>query len=169
MKFHLTNIKWLFVLSLMLAVALTAACSSAASPSPAGSTTPGVTTPVSTTSVPATSSSPVSATTSPASSSQAVVIDLVASNMAFDKNTLTVPAGVSVTINFNNKDSGIPHNFAVYQNLAGGQTKPVFVGDVITGPKTITYKFTAPSSPGSYFFECDIHPQVMTGTFSVTP
>ena len=44
----------------------------------------------------------------------------------------------------------------------------IFVGDYITGLKTITYTFTVPSKPGNYFFRCDIHPELMTGTFVVT-
>ncbi len=81
-------------------------------------------------------------------------------------STITVPAGASVTVNFDNQDSGIPHNFAAYTNSSA--TTPIFVGQVITGPATITYKFTAPSQPGNYFFRCDVHPTIMTGTFVVT-
>ena len=38
--------------------------------------------------------------------------------------------------------------------------------DVITGPATTTYKVT-PQKPGTYFFQCDIHPTFMFGTFVV--
>jgi plastocyanin len=27
--------------------------------------------------------------------------------------------------------------------------------------------FNAPSTPGSYYFRCDVHPDTMDGTFSV--
>lgn len=37
----------------------------------------------------------------------------------------------------------------------------------MTGPATTTYTFTAPSTPGTYFFRCDVHPTVMTGQFIV--
>jgi plastocyanin len=80
-------------------------------------------------------------------------------------NTITVPAGKSITVNFDNQDSGIPHNFAVYTNSSA--TSPIFVGDNITGPARITYTFTAPSTPGTYFFRCDVHPTQMTGAFIV--
>ncbi len=121
-------------------------------------------------STPSSTPSPTStAIPSPTSNGQTVTINLTAQNITFDKNTITVPAGASVIVNFNNKDSGIPHNFSVYQNLSGGQTKPVFVGNVITGPATTTYSFTAPAAGNTYFFDCDIHPQIMTGAFIVTP
>lgn len=100
---------------------------------------------------------------------QSITINLTAQNIKFDMSTIAVPAGASVTVNFNNKDSGTPHNFAVYQNLTGGSTKPIFVGQTITGPATTTYHFTAPTASGSYFFECDVHPQTMNGPFIVTP
>jgi cytochrome c oxidase subunit 2 len=91
-----------------------------------------------------------------------VMIDLVAKNIAFDKKTITVPGGVTVMIDFHNEDKGIPHNFSVYANSEA--EKSIFVGRIITGPSRITYTFTAPKTPGDYFFRCDVHPQIMTGT-----
>ena len=94
----------------------------------------------------------------------AVVIDLVAQNVAFDKSTLTVKAGAQVTININNKDS-MPHNVGIYIDQSAAQV--IFKGEVFTGPTTRTYSFTAPSAPGTYFFRCDVHPAKMTGQFIV--
>jgi len=109
------------------------------------------------------STTPPVGTTTPA----AVTIDLVAQNIAFNMTTITVPAGATVKVNFNNKDAGVAHNFAVYQNQSGGGTKAIFVGQTITGPATTTYTFTAPAAGGSYFFECDVHPSQMNGPFIV--
>jgi plastocyanin len=108
-------------------------------------------------------------TTTPASSGQPVTISLIAKGMAFDKQTLSVPAGANVTINFDNQDAGIPHNVSFYQTMPNGNTTPVFIGDVIKGPSTITYHFTAPAAQGNYYFVCDIHPQIMKGPFIITP
>jgi plastocyanin len=94
-----------------------------------------------------------------------VMIDLAAATMAFDKKTITVPAGVMVMINFDNRDKGVPHNFAVYKTSAAKEQ--IFSGQVITGPQRITYTFMAPGTPGNYFFRCDVHPETMTGTFVV--
>ena len=108
--------------------------------------------------------SPGGGKTSPPPNSH-VMIDLTARNTAFDKSTITVPAGVTVMIDFDNRDKGVPHNFAVYETPAAKKT--IFSGKIITGPKRITYTFTAPDDPGDYFFRCDVHPKAMTGTFAV--
>lgn len=96
---------------------------------------------------------------------QSVTIGLTAQGMAFNTSTITVPVGAMVTMNFNNMDSGVPHNFAAYTDSSA--SKSIFVGQIINGPKTITYTFTAPSAPGTYFFRCDVHPTTMTGQFIV--
>jgi predicted lipoprotein with Yx(FWY)xxD motif/plastocyanin len=123
-------------------------------------------TPVTTTTVPPTTASPSPTVSTPAG--PAVTLNITAVNIAFDKSTLTVKAGSSVTLIFENQDTGIPHNVSIYQNLAGGQVKSIFVGEIIKGPNTITYTFTAPAAGATYFFQCDVHPN-MTGTFVVTP
>lgn len=92
-------------------------------------------------------------------------IDLIAVAGAFDRDTLTVPAGATVTVNFTNPDSGDAHNFAVYTD--GTASEAIFQGDAITGPAWTTCTFTAPDRAGNYFFRCDIHPTAMTGTLVV--
>jgi plastocyanin len=119
-------------------------------------------------------SSPVTQTGTPtqppATGANGTTINLVAQNLAFNLKTISVPAGVQVTVNLNNMDSGIQHNFSVYQQVSGGQAKAVFVGDPVLGPGIKTYQFTAPKdSTATYYFYCDFHPQSMTGTFVVIP
>lgn len=94
----------------------------------------------------------------------AVTVNISADNMAFDTSTITVPAGANVTMVFDNQDDGIPHNVAVYDSSA--RTEQIFVGEIITGPAEITYTFPAPSEPGTYYFQCDVHPS-MNGDFIV--
>jgi len=103
------------------------------------------------------------ATTAPGGGT--ATVDLTAQNIAFDKSTITVPAGAEVTVNFDNQDSGIPHNFAVYTDSSASQS--IFKGDTITGPATTTYTFTAPDEAGTYYFRCDVHPEQMNGDFVV--
>jgi len=91
-------------------------------------------------------------------------VNISADNLAFDTDTITVPAGAEVTMVFDNQDGGIPHNVAVYDSPL--RAEQIFVGDVITGPAEITYTFMAPEEPGTYYFQCDIHPS-MNGDFIV--
>ena len=93
-----------------------------------------------------------------------ITINLNANNSLFDKGSITVPAGATVAIIFENKES-IMHNFALYDSSALNTS--YFIGELI-GKKTVTYVFTAPSQPGTYFFRCDVHPITMTGDFIVT-
>ena len=93
-----------------------------------------------------------------------VTINLTASGTVFDKSSITVSAGDTVAIVFDNKDS-ILHNFALYETSAAANS--IFVGELIS-KKIITYTFTAPKTPGTYFFRCDVHPSLMTGEFIVT-
>jgi len=94
---------------------------------------------------------------------QPVVINLIAKSFAFNMKTITVPAGAGVTINFDNQDT-VPHNFALYTDSSASQS--IYVGKVINMATTV-YTFTAPTTPGTYFFRCDIHPTAMTGSFIV--
>ena len=105
------------------------------------------------------------ASPSPAPTGVPVSVNLTAKNIAFDVKTITVAAGAAVTVNFDNQDASVEHNFAVYMDSAA--TMPIFVGKIITGPAQIAYSFTAPGQPGTYFFRCDVHPTMMRGTFVV--
>ena len=95
-----------------------------------------------------------------------VTIGLMAKNISFNVSSITVPAGSNVVINFDNQDDGISHNFAVYTNSSA--TSTIFRGPIIVGPNMTTYTFTAPSTPGTYFFRCDVHPTQMYGQFIVS-
>lgn len=94
-----------------------------------------------------------------------VTINLSAKNIAFNLSNITVPAGAGVTVNFDNQDQNIPHNFAVYDTPAAANM--IFKGDIIVGPRKIVYTFIAPTKPGTHFFRCDVHPTIMTGKFIV--
>jgi plastocyanin len=127
-------------------------------------TTTGLTTPptITTTGTPTTTAT----TTVPTTTTQKpVTIDLTAKGFAFNTSLISVPAGAAVTIRFNNQDAGVTHNFALYDGPA--QTTNLFRGELITGVKSVEYRFTAPIKPGDYYFRCDPH-AVMNGVFRVT-
>jgi plastocyanin len=46
-------------------------------------------------------------------------------------------------------------------------TTVINIGGMTTGVSTVTYTFDAPTTPGTYFFRCDVHPTTMTGSFIV--
>jgi plastocyanin len=94
-----------------------------------------------------------------------VTIEIVGRNLLFDKRVITASAGNLVTIIFDNRDPGVLHNVAFYTNARA--TTPIFIGELFPGPRVVEESFTAPSSPGNYFFRCDVHPDTMTGTFAV--
>ncbi len=125
------------------------------------------------TGTPATTTAPTTATTTTAATTtttaaggSATTVALTAQGLAFDKSSITVPAGATVTVNFNNMDAGIGHNFALYTDSSASTM--LFRGAIMTGPTTTTYTFTAPSTPGTYFYRCDVHPTTMNGQFIVT-
>ena len=82
-----------------------------------------------------------------------------AANLAFDKTSVRVPAGATVTATLQNDDAGIDHNLAFsLPGLAHGET--------CKGSCVRTQTFKA-SAAGSYYFLCTLHD--MAGTFIVEP
>lgn len=86
-----------------------------------------------------------------------------ASGLAFDTDTLTFPANTPTTLTFQNEDAGTPHNVAIYTDESASNS--LFVGEIVTGVITTEYQIPALKS-GSYYFHCDVHPN-MHGTVTV--
>lgn len=82
----------------------------------------------------------------------------------FDTDCIAAPAGEEFTIDFDNQDTGVPHNVATYADESAAQE--FFVGEIITAPDQIVYEPDPVDEPGNYYFQCDVHPN-MNGTFSV--
>jgi len=99
---------------------------------------------------------------SPGGEGPAVVIALFAKDIAFDQASLTVPAGEPFGIDFDNRDAEIQHNVQIFDNpeFTGS---PLFEGDLVTGPDRATYEVD-PLDPGTYYFNCVVHPAQMQGT-----
>jgi plastocyanin len=87
-------------------------------------------------------------------------VQISAQGIAFQQQTVTAPANAPFTIQFNNQDSGVPHDIQIKDS--SGTEK--FKGDVVTGPKQVDYQVPALAA-GSYTFVCTIHPN-MTGTLT---
>jgi plastocyanin len=82
--------------------------------------------------------------------------------LGFAQTTMTVPAAVELTIDFQNPDPGVQHNWALYDPATGDE---LFKGPIITGPGNATFQVQALQA-GTYKYVCDIHPQTMTGTLT---
>lgn len=97
-------------------------------------------------------------------------VEISALGIAFSTDAISVAAGGQVRIRFDNQDEApVEHNVAVY--VSASDFTPVAegsVGLIFPGPAVDDTVFDVPAA-GSYFFRCDIHPTIMTGTFSVTP
>lgn len=95
---------------------------------------------------------------------------IVASGIAFDKDELTVPAEKEVTITFDNQDTGVPHDFTLWESpdaaSAGGDAGKLGSTGTVNGGTEKDLKVTTPA-PGSYYFNCTIHPPSMNGTLVV--
>lgn len=85
--------------------------------------------------------------------------ELIAQDIAFNTDALTIEAGKEATVALTNDDSA-QHNFSVYTNEAA--TKSLFEGEIVEPGGSIEYTFTI-DKPGKYFFRCDLHPTAMTG------
>lgn len=84
---------------------------------------------------------------------------------------LTLRAGQPTVIHFLNEDRGARHNLSIYTDASAREA--IFQGPVIEGPASgddeptrTVYRFTAPSSPGTYYFRSDVDP-TMNGTVNV--
>lgn len=89
---------------------------------------------------------------------------ITANDLAFDASTIQAPAGEEFTITFTNAESQ-PHNVAVYSEADGGGDE-IVIGDIITGPDVTTQVVVPALEPGTYYFRCDVHPE-MEGTIVV--
>ena len=70
-------------------------------------------------------------------------------------------------VDFDDQDP-LQHNLAIYSAdpIMDKNAKTLFKGDVVNGPKMMTYSVPALTA-GTYHFHCDIHPTQMYGTFVV--
>ncbi len=91
-------------------------------------------------------------------------IQMVPGN-AFDKGELTIAADADVTITADNTDGF--HSFAVYNSRdeAEGGSEPIDETGTCNAPcvDSVSVNLAA----GEYFFRCEVHPTIMTGTLIV--
>jgi len=91
-------------------------------------------------------------------------LSIVAKNISWNTNCLAIPAGPPATIAVTNNDSGIDHNFAIYDSFS--QNRKFFQTGRFAGVATRTDPLP-PLPPGRYYFQCDVHGPSMSGVFIV--
>ncbi|HEY7590805.1 MAG TPA: cupredoxin domain-containing protein [Candidatus Limnocylindrales bacterium] len=102
-----------------------------------------------------------SATPAPSLPADATVLDLVASNISFDKSALEIPADKAFGIHFRIDDPGQTHDVDIRQS--DGTTVLQNQPTIKDGEET-TYVYT-PLPAGEYQFFCSVHP-FMNGTLT---
>jgi hypothetical protein len=92
-----------------------------------------------------------------------VVLDILAKNTTFVPTCLVAPAGEPFTVNYDNQDAAIPHNFEIYTALGGDKIAGT---ELAAGPIADPLDVDA-LDPGNYYFQCVAHPTQMFGTLAV--
>ena len=83
--------------------------------------------------------------------------------LKFDTGELTIAADTAVTITADNTDD--IHNFAVYTSDPGEGGELIAQTEIHKAP--FVDEVTVNLAAGEYFFRCDVHPGIMTGTLIV--
>lgn len=90
-------------------------------------------------------------------------LKVIGKDITFDKTELEANSG-AITIEFDNQDDAIPHNFHVFKGT-GPSGESVDLTEVTAGP--VVQTLTVQLDPGTYFYHCDVHPNQMKGTLVV--
>jgi hypothetical protein len=89
-------------------------------------------------------------------------IDIVVRYFDFNVRCLVAPARKRLMVTFRNEDLGISHNFSIHSP----ESTAVFTGDVAYPRERFSFA-VRPLEAGQYVFQCDIHPDDMSGLLLV--
>jgi plastocyanin len=89
-------------------------------------------------------------------------IAISAEELAFSSGQIRMKAGVETTITMTNNDSGVAHNLHIIAGSVNEAIDPPFTD--ADGPMELTVTIDA---AGTYQFQCDVHPTLMSGTVVV--
>ena len=92
-------------------------------------------------------------------------LQLTAQNIAWNTNCLAVEQGQPISLTIQNLDSGIDHNFAIYDGP--DLQKELFVVPQFAGVATKNFNVPTTLAPGKYYFQCNVHGPSMSGVFVV--
>jgi plastocyanin len=104
-----------------------------------------------------------SATAEPATPISGSAIPEIATDNVFNMTNIAISANQAYTLTLTNKGEAL-HNWHVLgAKSADGKE---IESPLVEGGKTATLNFSIPK-PGSYRFQCDVHPDTMKGTITV--
>ena len=100
---------------------------------------------------------------------------------AFSHEEITLPPGVDFTMTLDNQDDSVAHNLIFFQGDEADLQAEVLEGclngcvddgtavrtELELGIVQQTFTFTTPTTPGTYAFWCDVHPDTMTGVLII--
>ncbi len=93
---------------------------------------------------------------------------VVAKNIKYDVKSLTLKANSTINVALDNQDTGVPHTFTVWKSKADADNNTTANQVADTGPFTGTKNFSFKTGPpGTWYFNCTIHPTSMFGTITV--
>ena len=92
----------------------------------------------------------------PTASPAGDAIVVTAKDLKFGQTEVTVPADEAFDLVLDNQE-GVPHNVAIYTDESAA-TK-ISVGEIFSGPAQKTQTVPAIAA-GTYFFRCDVHPDM---------
>ena len=103
----------------------------------------------------------------PASSAGQLTLGTPADNpLSFDSTTLKATPGAQVTVQYTN-NSTLPHNWHLFDG-PDANSPSLAQTPIKSGPGDVeSVQFIAPAQQGSYFYQCDVHPTMMTGRLVV--
>jgi plastocyanin len=90
---------------------------------------------------------------------------VTATDNKFDKKSLEGAVGKEFTVTLENKGKA-KHNLAFYDKAGGKELAPGATSKIIDGGQSDTIKFIPPTA-GKFYFQCDVHPDQMSGDFTV--
>jgi cytochrome c oxidase subunit II len=91
-------------------------------------------------------------------------LTVTAKNISWNTNCIAVPGGSKIPLTVVNEDSGINHNFAVWDSPL--QKTQYFQTGKFPGVATQSFSISA-LPPGKYYFQCDVHGPAMSGVYIV--
>jgi plastocyanin len=96
-----------------------------------------------------------------------IVAPVGAQGTGFEQTCVVAPAGEELSLTFENQDPGAPHNADFYESGPPAENSLFTSGPLTPGPETQREPNVPPQDEGTYYFQCDAHPDTMNGTFVV--